>query len=134
MKSIFLHFDNGEKLLFSKFGLTTARFYSLKFIRSNPGISNIDLSKLMVCTKGNTTRLVQGLLQEDLVIRLENPKDRRSYQLFLTKSGEELFKEVNLGYQDYINCLISRLNEDQLMLFTEVSKNIERKLSITICD
>jgi len=129
MKSLSLHLDDGERSLFSKFDLTTSRFYVLKHIYSYPGITYIELSELMLCTKGNTTRIVGGMLEDHLVNRLENPKDRRSFQLFLTKTGENLFKEVNAAYQDYIFSLLSKLNEDQLENFEEVSNSIENRLS-----
>lgn len=128
MKSIFLHLDDGERTLFSKFGLTTSRFYILKHIFTNPGISYIDLSELMLCTKGNTTRIVQGMLEDHLINRMENPQDRRSFQLFLSTTGETLYKEVNKEYQDYIQSLVSKLNEDQLEQFAEVSGRFEQRL------
>ncbi len=134
MKSLSLHLDDGERSLFSRFDLTTSRFYILKHIYSHPGISYIDLSELMLCTKGNTTRIIQGMLRDGLINRLENPQDRRSFQLFLTKTGEKLYKEVNEAYQDYIFGILSKLNEDQLELFTEVSNNIEQRLSNAICN
>lgn len=128
MKSIFLHLDDGERTLFSKFGLTTSRFYILKHIFTNPGISYIELSELMLCTKGNTTRIVQGMLEDHLINRMENPQDRRSFQLFLSTTGETLYKEVNKEYQDYIQSLVSTLNEDQLEQFAEVSSRFEQRL------
>ena len=133
MKSIYLHLDNGERSLFSKFGLSTSRFNVLRHIQKHPGISYIDLSELMLCTKGNTTRIVQGMLHDSLINRRENPQDRRSFQLFLSTSGEILYKEVDTEYQDYIINLISKLNEDQLELYTEVSHSIEEKLSTAVC-
>jgi DNA-binding MarR family transcriptional regulator len=132
MKSIFLHLDDGERTLFSKFGLTTSRFYILKHIFTHPGISYIGLSELMLCTKGNTTRIVQGMLEDHLINRMENQQDRRSFQLFLSTTGENLYKEVNKEYQDYIISLISKLEEDQLEQFAEVSSNIEQGLNNAI--
>ena len=128
MKSISLHLDDGERSLFSKFGLTTSRFYILKHVNAYPGINYIDLSELMLCTKGNTTRIVQGMLGDGLINRLENSNDRRSYQLYLSKSGEILFKEVNKEYRDYVFSLLSKLNEDQLELFAEISGRIEERM------
>jgi DNA-binding MarR family transcriptional regulator len=133
MKSIYLHMDNGEKTLFSKFGLTSSRFFILKHIYNNPGINYIDLSELMLCTKGNVTRVIQGMLQENWVNRLENPEDRRSFQLFLSKTGTLKFKEVNSAYQDYITGLLSKLNEDQLRHLSEASSSIEKGLSPVLC-
>lgn len=132
MKSLSLHLDDGERSLFSRFGLTTSRFYILKHINNHPGISYIDLSELMLCTKGNISRIVQGMLEECLINRLENPRDRRSFQLFLTKTGEGLYKEVNAAYQDYILRLLSKMNEDQLETFAEATSSIESRLSNAI--
>jgi DNA-binding MarR family transcriptional regulator len=82
----------------------------------------------MLCTKGNTTRIVQGMLEDHLINRMENPQDRRSFQLFLSTTGETLYKEVNKEYQDYIQSLVSTLNEDQLEQFAEVSGRFEQRL------
>jgi DNA-binding MarR family transcriptional regulator len=59
---------------------------------------------------------------------MENPQDRRSFQLFLSTTGETLYKEVNKEYQDYIQSLVSKLNEDQLEQFAEVSGRFEQRL------
>jgi DNA-binding MarR family transcriptional regulator len=129
MKSISLHLDNGEKSLFSRFGLTTSRFFVLKHLKDHPGINYIDLSELLLCTKGNTTRIIQGMINDDLIYRLENPEDRRSFQLFLSKSGEQVYKEVSLEYQEYVKEMLSKLNEDQLEEFRKISSSIEKELS-----
>lgn len=128
MKSISLHLDNGEKSLFSKFGLTTSRFYILKHVFNHPGINYIDLSELMLCTKGNTTRIIQGMLSDDLIYRSENPEDRRSFQLYLSKLGKQLYEEVSLVYQNYVKEVLSKLNEDQLDAFKILSCSIEKEL------
>ncbi|MDF1521105.1 MAG: MarR family transcriptional regulator [Brevefilum sp.] len=128
IKSISLHLDNGEKSLFSRFGLTTSRFFVLKHLNDHPGINYIDLSEKLLCTKGNTTRIVQGMLNDDLIYRWENPKDRRSFQLYLSKLGKQVYKEVNLEYQDYVTEILSKLNEDQLEVFRKISSSIEKEL------
>ena len=128
IKAISLHLDNGEKSLFSRFGLTTSRFFVLKHLNDHPGISYIDLSEKLLCTKGNTTRIIQGMLNDDLIYRLENPEDRRSFQLYLSKLGEQVYKEVNLEYQEYVTEMLSKLNEDQLEVFRKISSSIEKEL------
>jgi DNA-binding MarR family transcriptional regulator len=72
------------------------------------------------------------MLEDCLINRLENPRDRRSFQLFLTKTGESLFEEVNAAYQDYILSLLSKMNEDQLVTFAEATSSIESRLSNAI--
>jgi DNA-binding MarR family transcriptional regulator len=129
LKSIFLHIDNQEKLLLSKFNLTVPRFYVLMHIHNTPGINYIDLSELMLCTKGNTTRVVQSMYKDGLVARSENKEDRRSYHLHLTNKGETAYKEVFTAYLDHINNLMSKINEDQLQTYTDFSNNIKHTLT-----
>ena len=129
LKAIFLHIDNHEKALFNRFDLSVARFYALMHIHDHPGINYIDLSNLMLCTKGNTTRIVAGLQSEGLVDRIAHPSDGRAYKLTLTRTGEALFKKVHPAYVDQINQLMAHFNPSELLTYSEVSREIENKLA-----
>jgi DNA-binding MarR family transcriptional regulator len=130
MKSIISHIDYREKELFSPHGLTRTRFDILSRINDFPGINYVDLSDLILCTKGNTTRIVASMMEDNLVYRHENPEDRRSFQLFLSDTGKVLYEEVNQAYIKHINLLIGRLNDDQLKIYAEVSIDIEKTLAM----
>ncbi len=134
IKSIYLHIDDRERSFFSQFCMTNSRFNILKHLHNHPGISYIELSDLMLCTKGNITRMVQLMLEDNLINRSVNPHDRRSFQLFLSESGEILFKEVNSEYQDYVNSIMSQFNEDQIEIYSQVSNTIEKRLMNALCD
>jgi len=129
LKAIFLHIDNHEKALFNHFDLSIARFYALMHIYDHPGINYIDLSNLMLCTKGNTTRIVAGLQSEGLVDRVAHPSDGRAYKLTLTGKGEALYKKVHPAYISQINQLMSHFNPNELVTYSEVSRDIESRLA-----
>jgi DNA-binding MarR family transcriptional regulator len=129
LKAIFLHIDNHEKALFNRFDLSIARFYALMHIYDHPGINYIDLSNLMLCTKGNTTRIVAGLQSEGLVDRVAHPSDGRAYKLTLTGKGETLYKKVHPAYISQINLLMSHFNPNELLTYSEVSRDIESRLA-----
>lgn len=128
LKSIFLHIDNQEKSLLARFNLNIPRFYILRHVYENPGINFMELSDLMLCTKGNTTRVVRSMQEEDLLTRQVNAADRRCYHLYLTNKGEKLFKEVNIAYNQHINQLIANFTEDQLASYAKISDHIEEVL------
>ncbi|NLE83988.1 MAG: MarR family transcriptional regulator, partial [Chloroflexi bacterium] len=88
LKAIFLHIDNHEKTYLSDYGLNVPRFYILLHISHKPGISYIELSDLLLCTKSNTTRVMQGMYKDGLVTRKNDPEDGRSYNLYLTEKGK----------------------------------------------
>ena len=126
LKSIFLHIDCQEKGLLAEFDLTVPRFYILMHLNDHPGLNSIELSDLMLCSKGNISRVVRAMQDENLLTRQINATDHRSYHLYLTQKGLELFKEVNAAYQKHIDELLAKLPEDQLSTYSAVSNHLEK--------
>ena len=129
LKAIFLHIDNHEKTYLSDYGLNIPRFYILLHISHNPGINYIDLSDRLLCTKSNTTRVVQGMVKDGLLTRKNDLNDRRSYQLYLTAKGADLLDSVYPGFINQIDSLMSCFNDQETSRFLEVSHHIESSLS-----
>ena len=129
LKSIFLHIDNHEKAFLAQFGLNVPRFYVLVHVQEHAGINYIDLSDLLLCTKSNTTRIVRGMQKDGLINRENDPNDRRSYQLTLTKAGQDLFNRVYPDYKLLVNKLMSRLDEAKLNDYLKASSEIENTLA-----
>jgi len=129
LKSIFLHIDNHEKVFLARFGLNIPRFFVLVHLENNPGINYIDLSDLLLCTKSNTTRVVRGMQKDGLINREVDPRDRRSYQLTLTKAGHDLYNRVYPEYQDLVRGLMSMLDQEKLETYLRSSFETENTLT-----
>ena len=114
----YLLLADGDRHFFSQFHTSQSRFFALVSINNNPGISLTELSERLLCTKGNTTRILQGLEKEGFLIRETDKTDRRAYQLKLTESGQEMIEQLMYSYQSY--------NKDR---FQEISKNEKEALS-----
>ncbi len=126
LKSIFLHIDCQEKGLLAQFDLTVPRFYILMHVNNQPGLNGIELSELMLCTRGNISRVVRAMQRENLLTRRQNTTDHRSFNLYLTEKGSALFKEVNTAYTNHIDQLLEKLPEDQLATYSAVSDHLEQ--------
>ncbi len=129
LKAIFLHIDNHEKAFLSQYGLSLPRFFTMYHISTHPGINYIDLSDLMLCTKSNTTRIVQSMQKDGLVTRNSHPQDGRSFQLFLTENGKALLNRVYPEYQALVDELMSSFTEEELHRYSIASKHIENTLA-----
>src|SRR4030043_1955564 len=79
--------DCGERQLLHQFSLTPPRYYALKRIYENPGVSLTTLSALMLIDKSSTTRLIRSMEVGGLVRRLQSESDRRTCCLYLSESG-----------------------------------------------
>jgi len=132
LKAIFLHIDNAEKAFLSQFRLSVPRFYTLYHIYNHPGINYIDLTDLLLCTKSNTTRIVRSLQKEGLIDRRNHPDDGRSFQLFLTDAGKDLFERIYPQYLAHINWLMSHFTDAELNRYSLVSYSIENTLAEAI--
>jgi DNA-binding MarR family transcriptional regulator len=129
LKAIFLHIDNHEKTYLSEHGLNVPRFYILLHVSHNPGINYIDLSDRLLCTKSNTSRVVQGMYKDGLITRENDLTDRRSFQLYLTEKGSEILARVLPGFTKQVESLMSVFSEQETLKFLEVSQHIESSLS-----
>ncbi|MEW6718547.1 MAG: MarR family transcriptional regulator [Chloroflexota bacterium] len=98
LKDIYFYLDDGDRRFLNQFELSIPRFFSLKHIHDNPGISLTQLSIFMLSHKSNITRLVQGLETEGLVVRERDETDARTYQLYLTEAGQSLFNKASAAH------------------------------------
>lgn len=129
LKSIFLHIDNHEKAFLARFDLNIPRFFVLFHVEKNPGINYMVLSDRLLCTKSNTTRVVRGMQKDGLIDRENDPRDRRSYRLTLTKAGHDLFTRVYPDYKMLIDGLMSKLDKAKLTDYLKASSEIENTLT-----
>jgi DNA-binding MarR family transcriptional regulator len=132
LKAIFLHIDNAEKAFLRQFKLSVPRFYTLLHIYNHPGINYIDLTDLLLCTKSNTTHIVRSLQKEGLIDRRSHPDDGRSFQLFLTYAGKDLYERIYPQYVEHITGLMSHFDDAELSRYSSVTFYIENTLAKAI--
>lgn len=95
-----------------KFQTTLPRFDLMSQLERNPdGLKMGELSRRMMVTGGNVTGITDQLVAEGLVVREDNPKDRRAYIVKLTKEGRRVFREWADDHEDWIIRLFEGLGE-----------------------
>jgi MarR family transcriptional regulator, organic hydroperoxide resistance regulator len=75
-------------------GLTPSQAEVLRVLQDHEPLSLIALGDLLVCETGSPSRLVQGLVEDDLVERLPSATDKRMVTLTLTNLGREMAAKV----------------------------------------
>jgi DNA-binding MarR family transcriptional regulator len=84
-----------DKFILARHGLRRVRFYMLRHLYQNPGISITRLSTLSFTDVASTSRMVSGLEEKGLVLRKSKEGDRRLFVLSLTDTGKALYEEAN---------------------------------------
>lgn len=89
----------GSQRLFRPHGLTAAQFNVLNLVaKSASGMSQRELSDLLVVDRSNVTGLIDRMEKAGWVRRSDNPDDRRAYRVSLTIAGQRLWERVSPLY------------------------------------
>ena len=121
LKEIFFILEDGERSLFNHYDLTVPRFYTLKHIAENPGISLSNLSTKMLSDKGNISRIVKGMESDGLIVREQHESDGRTLCLFLSEDGSSLCEEVVSAHDRFNMERLSILDGDRELLFEKLA-------------
>ncbi len=101
--------------------ITMPQLKSLFFI-SNQGSTNLGkLASALSVTPANVTGIVERLVEQKLVSRVENAQDRRMLLLRTTEKGEELVADFRERRRSVMDKALSSLTQDEL---TTLSKGL----------
>ena len=102
----------------SQFGITLPRFDLMSQLERSPeGLKMGELSKRMMVTGGNVTGITDQLVSEGLVVREDNPNDRRAYIVKLTADGRRMFKRMAESHEKWIVELLSGMSDKERQQF-----------------
>lgn len=117
--SIVLAFNllNNEMTAYLKdFNLTPAQFNVLMVIKHQGrqnGLSQVEISKKLIVTASNMTRLLDKLEEENLIERLSQEDDRRVKVIKVTEKGSKFLDAVWPGYNQQLEKLAGHLNSNE---------------------
>ncbi|MDR2240284.1 MAG: MarR family transcriptional regulator [Zoogloeaceae bacterium] len=101
-----------RKQLRINFQTTLPRFDLMAQLERHPdGLKMGELSARMMVTGGNVTGITDQLVSEGLVVREDNPNDRRAYSVRLTREGRRVFGEWAGEHEDWVFRLFDGLDE-----------------------
>lgn len=108
---------------FAPFGLTDVQFNMMMLLKyqsgSADGLSQADLSRMMLVNRANITSLVDRMEKTGFVKRTADPNDRRYHIVVLTSKGLKKLEEVEPLYSSEVKKVMSPLKEaDQKKLIS----------------
>ena len=92
-----MHFlKNVQNDFLSSYDLTLAQFNILRILRGAGGFININTVKQRMVEKSpNTTRLMDKLIEKELITRMRSNTDRRAMEVSITQKGLGLLKQTD---------------------------------------
>lgn len=79
---------------FAKLGLTRGQFLYVARICENPGINQMELSAMLKVDKTRAAKSLKKLMEAEIVTRVKNENDSRSYLLYPTSKGQSIYESI----------------------------------------
>lgn len=113
-----------------KFGITPEQYLILLLIVENEGVYQRQICEITLKDRANIARLIEILLQKNLIEKSPDSNGRRIYKIKATEKGKNLIKSIehlDLELRHYITRNIS--SED-----LEITKRTLEKIKINVID
>jgi DNA-binding MarR family transcriptional regulator len=114
-------------VFFKTFGLTDIQFNVMMLLTyqagEEGGLSQAQLSDMMLVNRANITTLIDRMEKASLVIRTSASDDRRTNIIKLTAKGEKLFAKAEPSYMEQVRQIMSNFSQpEQKKLVTLLEK------------
>lgn len=98
-------------------GVTTTQYGVLVILRACEGLDQIGLSKKVGLDRSTTGLVVQKLESDGLVVRMQDPQDRRRKVIILTAKGERKLEALKAPALRAQNTALSAFTPDEATQF-----------------
>lgn len=110
------------------YGITLVQSWVLFHLAGREGSSIKDIAAAIQLDSPVVTGVVDRLVKEGLVIRQEDPNDRRSVKISITVRGNEIVGEISPAVAEYNQRIRSIVQEDELSAFERALAALEAEL------
>lgn len=109
------------------FHLSVAQFNVLRILRGQRGkpASLSCVNAKMIHKMSNTTRLIDKLLEKELVERIICPNNRRKIELTITANGLDLLKKLDKVIEDAETRALENLETNEVQGLTQLLKKLK---------
>lgn len=102
---------------FRPYNLTDVQFNLMMLLEyqsgTEGGLSQAQLSDMMLVNRANTTSLIDRMEKAELVVRTAAPADRRTNIVKLTNRGKKLLAKVEPLYAEEVKRIMAHLEEPE---------------------
>jgi DNA-binding MarR family transcriptional regulator len=114
----------------TRFETTLPRFDLMAQLERHPeGLKMRDLSRLLMVSGGNVTGIADRLVEEGLIERRDDPRDRRAYTVCLTPKGKAQFAEMAALHEQWVIALFDGLAREEQAQLSSLLGKLKRHLA-----
>jgi MarR family transcriptional regulator, transcriptional regulator for hemolysin len=109
-------------------GSTRAQWIVLFRLRQQEGLSQVDLADVLELQPISLVRLLDRLVEHDLLERRHDPRDRRANRLFLTARGRQLVDDLDSVRDSIATEVLGDTPAEAMEASLETLRNIKERI------
>ena len=109
-------------------GTTRAQWIVLFRLRQQEGLSQVDLADVLELQPISLVRLLDRLVEQGLLERRHDPRDRRANRLFLTPGGRQLVDDLDSLRDSIASDVMQDIPADAIETSLETLRNIKERI------
>lgn len=113
-----------QTMKLQQLSLTPLSFLMLKTIHDTAECTAHSIAEITNKDKGQITRLLKEVIDQGLIEKHPNPKDKRSQILTLTEQGKSAFKTLQRADYAALNALKAGLTDEELNHFLTIGQKM----------
>ena len=132
--TIYVLFDDGDRRTFKQIDLTTTQYNFLRALDDamTDSLTVTEVADVLLCTRGNVTRLVQRLGKTGLVRVGSDANDQRLVRIYLTPAGKEKVEQARQLHQASIQRRLAALTPEQRQQLIDLTATAVQLLEVDL--
>lgn len=123
---VYSKIDRASVKQLRSFGLSVAQFDVLAHVGAAEGVTQQELARHLLVTKGNVTQLLDRIERRGWI---ERQPDGRANRLYLTEAGRQLFDSVVPAHEAHIARQLDTLSAEELAELHRLLRKLDRSMS-----
>ena len=116
-----------SEVLFSKQQITMAQFTVLEALYHKGDLTIGQLIEKVLSTSGNMTVVIRNLEKQQLIKRIENPNDKRSYIIQLTTKGKSTIQNLYQQHMEFVDLAVEKISQEDKEKVIDILKQLQIK-------
>jgi MarR family transcriptional regulator, organic hydroperoxide resistance regulator len=93
--------------------LTQAEFRCMRLFGTDESVNNKKIAERMNLSPSRLTRIIDGLVEKEYIVREIDPDDRRNMRVMLSRRGKHLVNQLNKAYVQIHNEILQDIDTSQ---------------------
>ena len=98
--------------------------------RARSPMTMTELSRYLMVSNGNVTGIIERLVDDGLVNRIQKEGDRRSNMVALTKAGKKIFADMAGAHERWVNDLLAPIDGEDVNDMIDVLTRFDRNRQV----